>query len=176
MNHFRWYDRLLYRLRASTQSMPSRTSWMWATVALCGYVVMYLPFGLSVGFLKFQPELNPGRWLSVAFGSLLMPGLSEELMFRVLLIPHPTEPMPPLVRQRWIFGSWVLFILAHLPPWTPRFFHEMPFLLGSGLLGILCTLSYLQSRSIWTAVLIHWAIVVQWLLVWGGLETFRSSW
>ena len=175
MNHFRWHSRILYRLRASTRSMPSRTSWVWAIVALGGYGVMYMPFGVSVGFLKFQPEPNPGQWLNVGFGSLLMPGLSEELMFRVLLIPHPTEPMRPLVRQRWIFGSWVLFIFAHLAPWTPGFFHEMPFLLGAGLLGILCTLSYLQSRSMWTAVFIHWAVVVQWLLLWGGLEKFRSG-
>ena len=139
------------------------------------YDIMFLPFGVSVGFLKFQPELNLGQWLNVAIGSLLMPGVSEELMFRTLLIPHPTEPMPPLVRQQWIVGSWVLFMLFHLRPGTPGFFHEMPFLLGAGLLGILCTLSYLQSRSLWTAVFIHWAIVVQWVLVWGGLEKFRSS-
>ncbi len=176
MNHFRWHSKILYRLRASTRSIPSRTSWVWTIVALCVYGVMVVPFGMSIGFLKFQPELNPGQWLNVAVGSFLMPGLSEELMFRTFLIPHPTEPMPPLVRQQWIFGSWVLFILFHLLPWTPSFFHEMPFLWGAGLLGILCTLSYLQSRSMWTAVFIHWAIVVQWLLVWGGLEKFGSSW
>lgn len=175
MNHFRWHDRILYRLRAATRSMPSRTSWVWTIVALGVYGVMYVPFGVSVGFLKFQPELHAGQWLNVAFGSFLMPGLSEELMFRTILIPHPTEPMPPIVRQGWIFGSWVLFIFVHLMPWTPGFFHEMPFLLGAGLLGMLCTLSYLQSRSMWTAVFIHWMIVVQWLLVWGGLEKLRPG-
>ncbi len=175
MNHFRWPDRVLYRLRVATRSIPSRTSWAWTIVALGVYGVMYMPFAVSVGFLKFQPELNPWQWLNVAVGSILMPGLSEELIFRVFLIPHPTEPMRPLVRQQWIVGSWVLFMLFHLLPGTPGFFHEMPFLLGAGLLGMLCTLSYLQSRSLWTAVFIHWAIVVQWLLVWGGLEKFRSS-
>lgn len=173
MNHFRWHNRVLYRLRMSIRSIPSRTSWVWAWATLGVYGVIFLPFGVSVGFLKFQLELNPGQWLNVGFKSFLMPGLSEELMFRTFLIPHPTEPMPPLVRQQWIFGSWALFMLAHLMPWTPRFSHEMPFLLGAGLLGIVCTLSYLQSRSLWTAVFIHWAIVVQWLLVWGGLEKFR---
>ena len=173
MNHFRWHDRVIYRLRAATRSVPSQKSWIWAIVGLCVYGVMYVPFGVSVGFLKFQPEHNPVQWLNVAFGSLLMPGLSEELMFRTMLIPHPTEPMPPIDRQRWIVGSWVLFILAHLLPWTPGFFHEMPFLLGAGLLGVLCTFAYLQSRSIWTAVFIHWIIVVQWLLVWGGLDKLR---
>jgi predicted Abi (CAAX) family protease len=31
----------------------------------------------------------------------------------------------------------------------------------------------LQSRCIWMPMLIHWAIVVNWLLIWGGLEKIR---
>ena len=94
MNHFRWHDRVIYRLRAATRSVPSQKSWIWAIVGLCVYGVTYVPFGVSVGFLKFQPEHNPVQWLNVAFGSLLMPGLSEELMFRTILARPGNGPTP----------------------------------------------------------------------------------
>ncbi len=174
MKQFRWYHRVWHRVRMAGFTVPNRSAWIYAIGAVMVYGMLYLPVGLSIGFLQFQPEPNPWQWLNVSLGALVMPGFVEEFIFRVVLIPHSTEPMPPITRHRWIQFSWVMFMLYHLPPWTPTFFHEVPFLIGAGLLGWLCTLSYLQSRSIWTAVFVHWAIVVQWLLLWGGLAKFRG--
>jgi uncharacterized protein len=178
MKRFHWqqqsWHRLWHRLRMAFGTLPNRSAWGYAIVCVILYGLLYMPFGLAIGFLKFQPEPNPWQWLNVSLRALVMPGILEELVFRVLLIPHSTEPIPPITRHRWIHFSWVLFMLYHLPPWTPKFFHEFPFLIGAGILGWLCTWSYLQSRSIWTAVFVHWAIVVPWLLVWGGLEKFRG--
>ena len=168
-----WIDRLKYRLRAGFMTKPKRKDWGFAIICLTFYGVTFLPIGLSTGLLNWQPITNPWVWMQVAIGALIMPGFNEELTFRVLLIPHPTEPIGPITRQRLILLSWILFVLAHLQPWTPAFFHQPPFLIGAGLLGILCTLSYLQSRCIWISIFIHWLIVTNWLLVWGGLEKFR---
>ena len=168
--HLSWGDRLKYRLWAGFVTKPKRKNWIFAIVLLAVYAVVFLPIGLSTGLLHWQPVLNPWVWGSVSIVSLIMPGFNEELIFRVLLIPHPTEPIGPITRQKTIVLSWILFLLLHLTPWTPAFFHQPPFLMGAGLLGIVCTLSYLQSRCIWMPMLIHWAIVVNWLLIWGGLE------
>jgi predicted Abi (CAAX) family protease len=169
---FSWFRRLKYRLYAGFVTRPQRKDLGFAIVCLLLYSVIYLPIGLSIGFLHWQPEPNPWQWFNVMLAALIMPGLSEELVYRVILIPHPTEPIGPIFRQRLIFLSWILFLLAHFHPGSPTFFHQPPFLIGAGLLGILCTLSYLQSRSIWMPMFIHWTIVVNWLLIWGGLEKF----
>jgi uncharacterized protein len=174
LGHLRLWHRLKHRFRCSVSRVPSRSAWQFAIVTLMLYGVLCIPFGVAIGFLKFQPEPNPWQWLNVPLSALVMPGILEELVFRVFLLPHPTEPLPPITRKRWICVSWVLFMLYHLPPWTPKFFHELPFLIGAGLLGVICTLCALQSRSMWTAVWVHWAIVVQWLLIWGGLERFQG--
>ncbi|XGV98198.1 MAG: CPBP family glutamic-type intramembrane protease [Leptolyngbya sp. BL-A-14] len=42
------------------------------------------------------------------------------------------------------------------------------------MLGIICTLSYLKSGSLWMPVVMHWVIVVSWLLIFGGLEKFQG--
>jgi uncharacterized protein len=170
---FSWFRRLKYRLYAGFVTRPKRKDLGFAIVCLLLYGLIYLPIGLSLGFLHWQPEPKAWQWFNVMLVALIMPGFNEELVYRVLLIPHPTEPIGPISRQKLIFLSWILFLLAHLPPWSPAFFHQPPFLIGAGLLGILCTLSYLQSRSIWMPMFIHWTIVVNWLLVWGGLEKFN---
>ncbi len=171
--HLSWADRFKYRLWAGFLTKPKRKDWIFAIVCLLIYGVIFLPIGLSTGLLHWQPVVNPWVWMNVSIASLIMPGFNEELIFRVLLIPHPTEPIGPITRQKILVLSWILFLIAHLAPWTPAFFHQLPFLMGAGLLGILCTFSYVQSRCIWMPMFIHWAIVVSWLLVWGGVEKLR---
>ncbi len=103
-----------------------------------------------------------------------MPGLNEELIFRALLIPHPSETVSRNKRWIWITLSLILFILYHLHPFTPAFFKTSVFILGAGLVGGVCTLSYLRSGSIWGAIVLHWLIVVIWLLIFGGLRKFQG--
>jgi len=47
-------------------------------------------------------------------------------------------------------------------------FFNSAFLLLATLLGITCSIAYLQSGSLWTPVVIHWLAVVVWLLFLGG--------
>jgi uncharacterized protein len=168
-------DRLGHRLKTSLTTIPTWRDWQYVLILLGLFALIYLPIGFTTGFLHFDWRLNPGLILSVAMGALLMPGITEELIFRVLLLPQPTEEMPALQRSAWIGLSWLLFLLYHIPPWTPNFFKTPAFVIGAGLLGLICTVSYLQSRSIWTAVFIHWMIVSVWLLGLGGLARFDGN-
>jgi predicted Abi (CAAX) family protease len=80
------------------------------------------------------------------------------------------------LRKRWFYIglSWVLFLLYHLHPFVPPFFKTPGFLIGAALIGIICTLSYIRSGSIWLPVILHWLTVAVWLLAFGGLKKFSE--
>jgi uncharacterized protein len=168
-------DRLIYRLQAAIVTRSQRRDWHYALILLALFSLIYLPVGFHTGFLRWDWRLNPGLVLRVAVGALFSPGIVEELIFRVLMLPHPTEPLPPLQRQIWWLVSWSAFLLYHLPPWTPSWFKTPMFLLGAGLVGLVCSFAYLQSRSIYTAIALHWVIVVVWLIGFGGWARFEQS-
>ncbi len=48
------------------------------------------------------------------------------------------------------------------------------FLVLAALLGIICSLAYIQSGSLWTPVMIHWLLVVVWLLLLVGYRKLYS--
>lgn len=165
-------QKLMLRLKAACLTRPTARDWQWAAKLLISFGLIYLPIGLTSGFLTWKLQNSLWTVLGVLAGSFWMPGLSEELFFRGLLIPHPTETVPSTERRFMIAVSWFSFILYHLNPFTPPFFSNPIFLLGAGLIGLICTFAYLQSGSIWTAVVIHWLIVGIWLLCLGGLARF----
>ncbi|MGI0490099.1 type II CAAX prenyl endopeptidase Rce1 family protein [Pantanalinema rosaneae CENA516] len=165
-------QKLWWRVLQAWSSRPTKQDWGWAIALLTIYGLVYLPIGLLSGFLRFDPQLSPGTIAQVMVAAVLMPGLNEELMFRVLPIPHPRESISPGIRWFWIGLSWISFLLYHLLPWTPSFFREPMFLLGAGLVGTICTIAYLKTGSLWIPVFIHWQIVVVWLLLLGGLTRF----
>ncbi|MBD1845785.1 CPBP family intramembrane metalloprotease [Cyanobacteria bacterium FACHB-63] len=162
---------VLHRLRVALHCVPTARDWNETICLLLLFAVFYLPIGVYLDFLKFEPHLAWQTVLGVMLRAFLMPGLSEEIVFRGMLIPRSTESTQ-FSRSFAIALSWGLFVLYHLHPFVPPFFRSTAFLIGAGLLGIVCTVSYLRSQSLWTAVVIHWAIVIVWLLVFGGLEKF----
>src|SRR5262249_12475675 len=117
----------------------------------------------------------------VAAGTFFLPGVFEETLFRVLLLPHLREAAP---RWRVLLCGAValtLFVLWH--PWNawlfapaarPIFYNGV-FLSLAGLLGLVCTVAYLRTGSVWPSVIIHWLAVIAWKLCLGGaLLTFES--
>jgi predicted Abi (CAAX) family protease len=104
---------------------------------------------------------------------LLTPGITEELAFRALPLPHPSERCS---RQHQVVAgvlALTAFVLWHPLNglWTARVwpvFTDPVFLTLAALLGAACTLAYLLSGSLWPPVLIHWASVVSWGLFLGG--------
>lgn len=163
---------LFQRLSAAFLTVPSLTDWLWAIALFLAFSLLYLPIGLASGFLKVDVQFSQKTIATVVPGTLLMPGLFEELIYRVLLIPHAIETVTPVIWWLSVGLSWLLFISSHpLNPFANHGTFKNPiFLIGAALLGIACTISYIQSGSLWPPVLIHWLIVVVWLLALGGLR------
>ncbi|MCS5698115.1 CPBP family glutamic-type intramembrane protease [Cyanobium sp. FGCU-52] len=154
--------------------MPA-SGWAIALLLLGIYAAMVLPAGFRSGFLPARPHpLAPGPLARLTAGLLLMPALGEELLFRVALIPHPSEQAGLGGLLPWGLLSTGLFVLYHPlagASWYPagrQVFRDPRFLLPCTLLGIVCALAYGISGSLWPPVLIHWVVVVLWLGVLGG--------
>lgn len=99
-------------------------------------------------------------FIAIAAVAILVPALAEEMVFRVVLAG----------RTGWLRGGLALaaFVLWHpvqawfgLPMAQPVFM-EPAFLAIAALLGLVCTLAYRRSVSVWPAVMIHWLTVVAW--------------
>jgi uncharacterized protein len=167
-------QKIFSRISSAFRTIPKRQDWVDVIALLTLFALIYLPIGFSLGFLQVEFQSSWQILLGVSVSAFFMPGLNEEFLFRALLIPHPTEAIS--LKKRWLFigFSWVLFLLYHVHPWTPLFFRTPAFLIGAGLLGIVCTVSYLRSGSIWLPIFMHWLIVVIWLLGFGGLAKFQT--
>jgi predicted Abi (CAAX) family protease len=165
--------RIFRRIISAFVTVPRAKDWLQAVKLILAFAVLYLPIGVTSGFLKIEVQTSWQTITSVIAGTFLMPTLLEELSFRVLLLPHPTELS---TSKRWVSSllSWLGFMAYHLHPFTPLFFREPAFLVGAGAIGIICTISYLESGSVWISATIHWLIVAVWLLLFGGLEKFNS--
>ncbi|WP_368736767.1 CPBP family glutamic-type intramembrane protease [Nostoc sp. CHAB 5715] len=111
--------------------------------------------------------------------SFFIPGLSEEIVFRVLFLPHPTENPSLKTQIIWMIITSVAFIIYH-PfqglTWNPggrEVFINPNFLILAALLGVICTIAYLISGSIWLSVIIHWLAVVIWIVLLDGFAKFN---
>ncbi|WP_208099188.1 CPBP family glutamic-type intramembrane protease [Nostoc sp. 106C] len=140
-----------------------------------------MPFGLYLGFLKFGfGQFKIEESIKILAICLFTPAITEELFFRVLLLPHVTEDVSR--NKKWLWGgiSLVIFIVYHplnaltaYPAGFPTFMNPV-FLLQAAFLGIVCTIAYFQSGSLWPSVVMHWVIVVVWLLFFGGYEKLNT--
>lgn len=168
-------SKLRYRLRVAFSTLPNIPTWLTTIVILLVFTAIALPLGFYFHFLKleFLPN-SPVKIIAIIAGCLFIPAMLEELLFRVLLLPHLTEN--PRITQQffWGFIGVIAFVIYHplegltvYPPGRQTSLNPV-FLLLVGLLGIACNTVYYQSGSIWTVVFIHWVIVVTWLLFFGG--------
>jgi len=177
---------LVVRIWAGLFTLPSLSGWLLGLGLLIGYAVIALTIGFRSKFLTFTPRSAHSQsglfpqirsWVAL----LLMPALVEELIFRLLLIPHPIETASSLHIYGTSLISLILFISYHpLNAWTfyrlgnPTFM-DWRFLTLTGLLGGVCTIAYLATGSIWVAVIIHWLVVGIWLKFLGGAQRLATS-
>jgi predicted Abi (CAAX) family protease len=122
------------------------------------------------GLLNFGWTDDPLRLLRHALVALVAPAFGEELLFRVLLLPRPGEPVPPAR----IGLSAALFILWHPPqallfgPHWAAVVLDPFFLAASGVLGVALARLYVRTGSIWPCVALHWTAVVAWKAFFGA--------
>jgi predicted Abi (CAAX) family protease len=146
-------------------------------LVLAGYGALALALGVASGFLSMPMQWPPlAEALPRLAKLLLLPALVEELLFRVLLIPHPIEGFPWQSLLGWNALSLGLFVLYHPVAarlWYPQaraLFDDPRFLFQATLLGVACSLAYGFTGSLWPPVLIHWLAVVIWLEPFRGRE------
>ena len=158
-------------------ALPDKRDWLVAAVTLVIYGTIALPLGFGLGFLQLRVwSANWKDHLLLAFRALITPALTEELVFRVLLLPNPIEVVNLGKWTLWAVLSLLLFIVYHplnaktsFRAGFPTFFDPV-FLTLAGLLGLACTVAYALTGSLLVIAFIHWIVVVVWLLLFGGMQ------
>jgi len=163
------------RAIASLRTWPSAKLWLESLRVFGVYAGIALAVGLCLG--HFRIELckdSPARLLGFAAIALLVPCLTEELFFRAMLLPQPSQIAsagPGLAR---LFVALALFVAWHpvnglfLKTDARQTFLDPVFLLLATLLGGCSTFVYLRTASIWPPTLIHWVSLVCWKAFLGG--------
>ena len=172
---------LLNRILASV-FLPSLHNWLITSLALLIYAAIALPLGFSTGFLQLRIWIQPAiNYPFFIFRCLLTPAIVEELFFRVLFLPHPTEVVNWQKWSLWAALSLLIFIIYHpLNAKTfycngyPTFFQPI-FLTLATLLGLTCVITYALTGSAWIIIFIHWLVVVLWLLIFGGMQKLDGN-
>lgn len=171
---------LLNRILASLK-IPTQQDWSVIGATLLVYSIIALPLGLKSEFLKLQiwSASYKDKFLLI-LRCLFLPAISEELFFRVLLLPHPIEITNWLTWALWALLSLILFIISH--PVNAKLFYKEAhatflnrvFLFLAALLGIACTIAYVLTGSLLVIVTIHWVVVVVWLMAFGGMNELNN--
>ena len=168
-------DRVLLGL----STVPTVNDWLNTIVLLLTYAIIALPFGFWLDFLQLDRQLSRIITLKIITTSLITPAIFEELLFRVLLLPQPSENMAFESIICWSIISVLLFVIYHplnaitfFPSGRETFFNPV-FLCLATLLGLICTVAYLETGSIWSPVIIHWLTVAIWLLCLGGMQRLK---
>ena len=168
---------VLFNRILGSLSLPNSQDWLITLLALGCYSAIALPIGFSTQFLSLNPWKAHGfQKLLLGLRSLFMPALVEEFVFRVLWLPHPTQVVSWGNWSLWAAIGLLLFVVYHplnaktvYKVGDPTFF-KPAFLLVTGLLGLTCTIVYALTGSLLPIVLIHWLVVLFWLLALGGLQ------
>ncbi|MEH2064166.1 MAG: CPBP family glutamic-type intramembrane protease [Nostoc sp.] len=172
---------ILNRVLASL-AVPTLKDWLVVALMLIIYSVIALPYGWKFGFLDIQ--IWSANWINkclLALRCLFLAAIVEELFFRVFLLPHPSEISNWLGVTLGAIVSLFLFVLYH-PLNAKTFFkggittfYNRVFLVLAAFLGIICTVAYTLTGSLFVIVLIHWVVVVVWLIFFGGIRRFDQS-
>lgn len=166
---------LIFRSFAGFTTFPNPGQWSIVLWVLLIYGAIAIPLGVSKGFLQVSaPAGNVWSLLFMAVKALIIPVFIEEWLFRVVLLPHPTEGVTLITWILWIGLSLFLYVIYHplrantlFPEGHPTFYQPI-FLILTGVLGVACTAAYALTGSAWAAIFIHWVAAATWLFGLGG--------
>jgi predicted Abi (CAAX) family protease len=157
------------RTRAAFPEPVHRVPRPWLALWIVLYFLGILGWGWATGFLKWQlTALPPGVFVRTSLILILFPGVAEELVFRVWLLPHPGESASRANQLRCLLISTAIFTLWHVVnawlffPVARPVFWDWRFLVITAWLGWVCGGTYLRTGTIWVPVAIHWLTVVLW--------------
>ncbi|MEC9491146.1 CPBP family glutamic-type intramembrane protease [Flexistipes sp.] len=136
-----------------------------------GVLASFTGFYAGIFHWAFEKSIFSPFYLLILF---VFPSFLEESFFRGFLIPIETAKKGRSSVIKYTILSSLAFVLWHpvnaflLNPGARTLFYNPFFLTVVFLLGIFCSLSYIFSRSLWPAVIIHWIVVVAWVGFLGG--------
>ncbi|MGG6294521.1 CPBP family glutamic-type intramembrane protease [Leptolyngbya sp. AN02str] len=166
---------LLNRIIQSFITIPTWQDWAITGAVFVAFTAIALLLGVRYQLLTpTWRDHSPHQIWQTALMTLFAPALLEELGYRVLIIPHPSEGASASAQTLWLIISLAVFIVAHplnaitlykraYPLFLSPVFLIMASLLGLGLTGL-----YQLSGSIYPIVLMHWIVVFVWLVGLGG--------
>jgi predicted Abi (CAAX) family protease len=117
--------------------------------------------------------INSSLVYVLPFSMFVFPAFLEEAFFRGVLIPRNI-----LDKGRYHAGIVVIISSLAFTTWHPlnaltinpgaTIFLDSWFLLIVFLLGVVCSLGYIVSRSLWVPVIMHWLVIMVWVFFLGG--------
>ncbi len=153
-------------------TLPFHKATIWIpAVVLYGIIALAIGFGTQLYEIK---SLDVAKFWYLPITLFVFPSVLEEFVFRGLLIPRDALDKGWKHAMVWIIVSSLAFTLWHplnaltINPTAQPFFLNLPFLVIVFCLGVACGVGYVASRSLWTAVFIHWLTVVTWVFFLGG--------
>ena len=153
------------RVASALTTWPDSLGWLETLAVTLIFSVLALSLGLASGVL--EPQRTSVPVLPLTLRVLLVPGLLEELLFRVAPPPRFTGFALVAYVLMHPLNAWLFF------PAAQPFFYDPVFLLLIALLGAGCTLLYRRTRSVWPPALFHGLVVAGWLLFLGGEAVLR---
>ena len=174
-------SRVALRLARSFAVPMSGTLWGAGGLSLLLIAIGLLPFGLKSGYLQWQLTLpHPLRDVLNGAKLFFFPALVEESVFRVMLLPHPTEGISTVSWLAWAALSIGLFVLYHgglsrVRPQAALALRDRRFLLMVVWFGLILTLLYGLTGSLWAVTVVHWVVVLGWIYGFGGHQRLQGQ-
>ncbi len=158
------------RLRRAVLTAPRASDWF-ACFGAAALLALSSPLAFASGLLHWAPR-NLEQIALIGASALFVPALAEEAVFRGALTPSREETSRPVLAMAF---STVLFVLWHVLEtlWLPgarAVFLRADFLVFAGSVGAACAILRWRSGSLWTAVVLHWSVVLVWQGWLGGLS------
>lgn len=166
---------LIRRITQAYSIRPPVKTWIFSLWLIAFFAILILPLGFTSRFLTFEPVHLSGLMVVRVIGiALITPAIVEEVFYRAILLPHKSEQATLRTKCIWGSISLMVYIFGHplnaltfFPSGYPTFMHPV-FLLAAALLGLICMIVYWRAGSLWPPIIIHWLVIVVWLLLLGG--------
>ncbi len=156
------------RLHSSLVTWPDLKGWAQCGVIAVLGLCLISAVAFPAGMVHWQPAF--AGWPLRLAKVMGVPALTEEVVFRGLLIPSRGESQKA---WRWMAGGLALFVgwhaleaLTFLP--GAHLFLTGPFLVCALVLGGACAVMRYRTGSLWPAILFHAVMVFLWQAAFGG--------
>jgi uncharacterized protein (DUF2235 family)/membrane protease YdiL (CAAX protease family) len=165
------------RLKRLFTTWPDGAGWAGLGKTALWLVPALLLFGWMGGFIGWDPKLSTQLALLAGI-AFFVPVLAEESVFRGILLKPPSDGaggLGPAILSALLFASYNLLAASlcrpllgdRCPLWADLGFDPW-FLASTFALGLACARLALATRSIWPGALLHWTVLVGWIVLFGG--------